>query len=332
MSIARVPTLSLTLLTLLVTTSLGTACGDKDTPTDDTGAPDGGATDGGATDDTGTTPVEPVWTSVSIETSASITGVYAAAATEAWITMSGGDVRLYQGASWTNLDVEVDDEDLNGLWGSGSGAAATVVAVGDAGHIAQWGSAGWDVEDLGTANFESVDGPSSSDLVAVGWGGLYSNASGDWAYQNIDGNPRFNHVWYEGDVGAAVGEEGVLAIYSGGEWTVTQEEARRNFYGVSGTGVNDIYAVGEGGVVLRWDGSAWTDVSPGTGKSVWAVWAANASNVYIVGNGGLAMVRSNGEWVDLPTGTDKNLYAVHGTGVSDVWAVGGFGVALRYQP
>lgn len=332
MSIAHRPVLTLTLASLLAASPLGLGCGDKDPVPDDTASPDGGATDGGATDDTGTTPEVPVWTSVSIETSASITGVYAAAANEAWISMSNGQVRLYQGASWTDLDVDVDDEPVNGIWGSGSGNGATVVAVGDAGHIAQWDATGWEVEDLGTANFESVDGPSSSDLFAVGWGGLYANTGGTWAYQNLPESPRFNHVWYEGEVAAAVGEEGILAIYSGGEWNVTQEKERRSFYGVSGTGFNDIYAVGEGGVVLRWDGASWTDISPGTGKSVWAVWAANSSNVYIVGNGGLAMVRSNGEWLNLPTGTDKNLYAVHGTGVSDVWAVGGFGVALRYQP
>ena len=318
-------------LALLAASLLGLACGDKDTGTDDTGATtDGGTTDGGTTD--GGTTVEPVWTSVSIETSASITGVYAAGADEAWITMSGGQTRLFQAASWTTLTLDVDDEDLNGIWGSGSSTSATVVAVGDAGYIAEWSTAGWDLTDVGTANFEAVDGPSSTDLFAVGWGGLYSNASGTWTYVAISGNPRFNHVWYDGDVAAAVGEEGVLAIYSGGEWTVIQEEARRSFYGVSGTGVNDIYAVGEEGVVLRWDGTTWTDISPDTGKSVWAVWAANSENVYIVGNGGLAMVRTGGDWVDLPTGTDKNLYAVDGTGVNDVWAVGGFGAALRYQP
>lgn len=320
----------LTAALLLASAVTITACGDKDTGTDDSGT---STADGGtATDDTGNTSVTPVWSAVSIETSQSISGIYAAGEDEAWITMSDGQTRLWQTGSWNSLSIDVEDEDLNGIWGTGSGSGATVVAVGDAGYIAQWGAAGWEIDDVGNANFESIDGAASSDLFAVGWGGLYSNASGEWVFVTLEGSPRLNHVWYDGETGAAVGEEGALAIYSNGEWTVTEDDQERSFYGVSGTGVNDIYAVGEAGVVLRWDGTAWADISPGTSKSLWAVWAANSENVYAVGNGGLALQRTGGDWVELPTGIDKNLYAVHGTGINDVWAVGGFGVALRYQP
>lgn len=317
-----------TLLPLAVLVPLAIGCGDKD-PTDDTGQPttDGGTEDGGTETDP-----DPVWTEVSIETSQSITGIYAAGADEAWITMTDGQTKIWQTGSWSTLSIDVDDEDLNGIWGTGSGSGATVVAVGDAGYIAEWGASGWDLSDVGTANFEAVDGASSSALFAAGWGGLYDNSSGDWTYVNIAGNPRFNHVWYDGVTAAAVGEDGVLAVYTGGEWTVTQEDERRSLYGVSGTGINDIYAVGEAGTVLHYNGTVWEDFSPETGKSIWAVWAANTENVYVVGNGGLALLRTGGEWVELPTGAESNLYAVHGTGVNDVWAVGGQGLALRYQP
>jgi len=325
--------LTWTLLPLATAALLATACGNK--TTDDTATTDTGT--GTVTDDTGTTVVVPVWTDASIETAASITGIYAAGADEAWITMSGGQTRLWQAGSWSTLSLDVDDQDLNGIWGSGSSSSATVVAVGDSGYIATWGSGGWDLTDVGTANFESVDGPSSSDLLAVGWGGIYQNESGEWVFDVNSSGQQINHVWYDGATAAAVGQDGVLGIRTTGskgkgKWEWTQDKDRRSFYGVSGTASDDIYAVGEGGVVLHWDGGAWSDISPTGGKSIWAVWAANADNVYIVGNSGLAMVRTAGAWTDLPTGATSNLYTVHGTGVSDVWAAGGQGLVLRYQP
>jgi len=308
---------------------LAPGCGTKGTTTDDTGTPHDTA---GDTGDTGNTTVVPVWTAVSLQTSASVTGIYASGQDEAWITLSGGTAELYQGSTWNDLHADVGGEDLNGVWGAGTGTGATVVAVGNAGYIAAWGSSGWDITDVGTPNFEAIDGASKKDLFAVGWGGMYSNASGDWTYVNIAGNPRFNDIWYNGDVGAVVGEEGLLGLYLNGEWSFTQEDQRRPLYAVSGTGANDIYAVGEAGLVLHWNGKTWEDISPPTAKSIWGVWAATSSAVFVVGNSGLAMERSNGTWTALPTGTDKNLTAVHGTGVNDVWAVGGFGTVLRYQP
>ncbi len=318
----------------LLTLGLALGCSDKDNNGDDTSGTDQG-TDGGSEDsgDTGGGPVTPVWTNFSVETSSSITGVYAASTDEVWVSMSAGKVQLFQTGSWNSLNVDVDDEDLNGIWGSGSGSGATVVAVGDAGNIATWSGAGWDLTDVGTANFEAVDGSARTDLLAVGWGGLYTNASGSWAYYDFEGaDPRFNHVWYDGSAGAAVGEDGALARLVNGEWTLEQDEERRAFYGVSGTGANDIYAVGEEGIILHWNGTEWEDVSASTRQSLWGVWAATSNAVFVVGNAGTALIRDSGTWRELPTGINTNLYAVHGTSVSDVWAVGGFGTAMRYQP
>lgn len=313
------------------------ACGDKDEQDDTSSQP----TDGGSSsDDTGDTGIDdtPVWTEYSVESSRSVTGVYAANAQEVWVSMSDGGAMLFQSGSWNELTVSEEGsndphgEDVNGVWGSGAGTGATVVMVADAGNISTWTGSGFDTVDVGTANFESVDGQASNDLFAVGWGGLYSNVSGEWSYIDLPGDPAFNHVWYDGTSGAAVGEQGVLARYVGGEWIIDEDEEGRSFYGVSGTGANDIYAVGQGGVILHWNGTAWEDYSTTTKQSLWAVWAATSENVFVVGNAGTALVRKNGLWTKLPTGVNTNLYAIHGTGTNDVWAVGGFGTVLRYQP
>ena len=59
-------------------------------------------------------------------------------------------------------------------------------------------------EDLGTPNFESVAGSSRTDLLAVGWGGVYRSSIEGWAYEAIDGNPRLNHIWYNGSQAVGV--------------------------------------------------------------------------------------------------------------------------------
>lgn len=312
------------------------ACSDKDGDTDTSGS----NTDGGGDDDTGDTGVDdtPVWTEYSFASSSGVTGLYAANAEEVWISMTDGQAMLLQAGSWNSLNVpeegstEPHGQDINGIWGTGAGTAASVVLVGDAGNISSWAGSGFNTEDIGTANLEAVDGQASNDLMAVGWGGLYRNQSGDWLYEDLQGDPRFNHVWYDGTNGAAVGEEGALARYVGGEWIIEEDEEARAFYGVSGTGAGNIYAVGEGGVILHWNGTEWEDLSGFTNQSLWAVWAATADDVFVVGNAGTAYVRKGGLFQKLPTGVNTNLYAVNGTGTNDVWAVGGFGTVLRYQP
>lgn len=307
-------------------------CGDKDAGGDssagDGGSADGGSDDGGSGDTSATE--EPVWTEDGIETSATLTGVYASG-DGLYVVADEGRSWARSAGAWASLTVDVDGADLNGLWGSGTGASLSMVGVGDAGNIISWVGGGWQAEDVGTANFESVHGADASLLMAVGWGGLYSNGQGEWAYEAISGSPRFNHVWYNGAAAFAVGEEGVIGSWTqGGEWTVTQTKDRRALYGVAAVSASNAYAVGEKGTVLRWDGATWNEEDLGTSSSFWAVYAASASAVFIVGSNGAAYKYDGAAWTKLPTGVDNNLYAVHGSSATSVWAVGNRGIALQY--
>jgi len=274
---------------------------------------------------------ESVWDDLTLETSESLFGAYASGA-GFYVTGTGGVSAIRSQGEWTLFDIDVDDEDLNSLWGQGAGTAIEMVTVGDAGNVGTWTTDTWVVEDVGTPNFEGVSGISSQDLFAVGWAGVYTNRTGEWVYESISGNPRFNAVWYDGNFAIAVGEEGIIGFFDGQTWTLDDEITSSTLYSVHGTSPNNIWVVGESGTILHFDGTGWTESDVGTSVSFWGVFVPSSDEVFAVGNNGTALHYSSGAWTDLPTGIDNNLYAVTVSSGGSVWAVGNRGATLRLIP
>jgi hypothetical protein len=206
-----------------------------------------------------------------------------------------------------------------------------MVAVGDAGFVTDWVAGSWSTEDLGTPNFESVAGSSRTDLLAVGWGGVYRSSVDGWTYEAIEGNPRLNHIWYNGSQAVGVGDEGTIAVYTPTGWTVYQDSSRKRLYGITSTPNGELIAVGEEGTVLHGVGGVWEARDAGTDVSLWAVEAYDAYNVIAVGNNGVALHYDGAEWTPLPTGVENNLYGVSISTTGTAWAVGNRGATLRIQ-
>ncbi len=268
------------------------------------------------------------WEDLRLQSSASLTeafasggGLYAAA--------EDGQVYLRAEGAWTPINLDTNDA-LNGIWGRVDGASARVVAVGDSGAIASFDGTAWAAANtLGSVNLESVAGLSEDSLIAVGWGGAFELVGGAWEVQTIPETPQLNHVWTDGTVVVAVGQEGAISTRRGGTWTTTTHESRKALYGVSGTGPNDLWAVGEDGLLLHFDGGAWTEVPTGTTSSLWAVLARSPSEVIVVGSSGVAFRTDGVDIVDLPTGVNNNLYGLSVSIANVVWAVGSQGMTLR---
>lgn len=314
------------LLSLLPLSAL-LACSDKSSTTDDSGDSTPVDSDSGA-DDT-SVDVTPVWTDVRVETSSTITGAYASGA-GFYVVSQGGHSWVRSEGSWTVIPVDTDDEDLNDVWGAGVDDSLEMVTVGDVGIIGTWVSSAWSLEDIGTANLEAIDGVSSSDLIAVGWGGIFRNVSGTWEFVNSATERRFNDVWYDGTVAMGVGEDGDWAFYDGAGWDSDAISSRVSLYGVSGTSASNVWAVGAEGLVIHWTGTAWEEVERPTTASLWGV-LATESLTYVVGSNGEAYSWDGTEWTSLPTGVDNILYRVTGAGNGVVWAVGNRGMVLQLQ-
>jgi len=256
------------------------------------------------------------------------------------VVTTEGQTWRYTAGAWTNLPLDIDEEDLNGIWGEGGTDNLKMVGVGAAGIIIEWNGSTWEQTQESTALFQAVDGSNANDLIAVGGAGPWRNVSGTWTGDPELGHEKFADVWYDGTTALAVGDNGKIAWLIDGEWTLDEVPVDTDLYSVSGVDFNEIWVAGAQGTLLKWNGTAWQTIelkASGDDRvskaNMWAVWAPSASSesvAFVVGANGEAY-KVTGTTVDaLPTGIDNILYSVTGTNETNVWATGGRGVALHY--
>jgi len=269
-----------------------------------------------------------VWEDVRHATSVNFSGAYANDE-GLYVVTTEGQTWSYTASSWTNIPLDVDEEDLNGLWGTGSGDSKKMVGVGGNGVIINWDGNGWDVTENGASNFTAVDGPSIDQLIAVGGSGAWSNAGGTWTPLTSAGY-KFNDVWYDGTTGVAVGDNGLVGTYLEGEWTFEDSVTDAHLYGVSATHSTDVWAVGQNGTVLHWNGTEWQQLDIDTQANLWSVWCTAGNIAYAVGANGEAYKIEDFSAEPIPTGVSNVLYDITGSSVGNLWAVGSRGLTLRF--
>ncbi len=300
------------------------ACGDdpiiKDTG--ETGEPE--------TVDTDEDEPEPVWEETKAETSDTFNGVYASGRGVYTVANDGMLWNYKSSTGWTEEELDVEEEELNGIWGQGADDTLVWVAVGNAGKVAHYAGGAVSVTDLGTSSSEAVGGSTADGLIAVGWGAAYSWDGAEWTYEALPNHEQLWDVWVSGTSAIGVGEEGSIVRREGGAWVVMESPTDESLYGVDGAAGNDLWAVGQDGTLLHFDGTSWVSQEPFTDQTLWSVYAPSSSAVYAVGNNGTAHFYDGAGWTSLPTGADENLYDVHGSSVTDCWAVGNRGTALHY--
>ena len=150
----------------------------------------------------------PVWDDNRHATSVNFMSAYSTG-TDLYVVTTEGQTWHYDGGDWSNIATSVDEVDLTGLWGSGSGATLKMFAVGHEGQILEWELDQWTYTDVGSAAFAAIDGASATDLIAVGGAGAWTNRSGDWEAMT-NAQHKFNDVWYDGTFSLAVGDDGSL--------------------------------------------------------------------------------------------------------------------------
>jgi hypothetical protein len=307
------------ILLSMLTLALFTACEDKPITVDDTDTTGDTDTD---TEDSGDTELEVVWQSVRAETADTFNGVYASGRGVYAVSSEAGLWVYTSSTGWSREELEVEEEDLNAIWGQGQNETLRYTAVGNAGWVVQHADS--------EANFEAVGATNPDFIVAVGWGGVYTWSGLDWVYETLPSNERLNDVWVAGTSAIAVGEEGAIVRREAGGWVPMTSPTDEALYGIGGAADNNLWAVGQDGLVLHFDGTTWTEQESFTSQSLWAVYAPQANSVYVVGNNGTAFKYDGQAWRQLLTGIEENLYAVHGSGATDCWAVGNRGTALHY--
>ena len=110
-----------------------------------------------------------VWSSFSVVTIQTLSGVWGSSDTDIWVPVNccgiGGNILHYDGTFWTKLS-SAATEYLTGVCGS---SASDVCAVGWNGTILHYNGTSWSSVSSGTVqNLNSVWGTSASDVWAVG--------------------------------------------------------------------------------------------------------------------------------------------------------------------
>lgn len=250
--------------------------------------------------DTADTSVPPVldWESRSLGDVGVVSDVFAVSATEAY-AVSGPRVLRYNGRGWATYG-EPGPAALYGVWADES----VVIVVGSGGAVARRarGAARWEVEATGVeADLHGVYARSPDDLWAAGddativhWdGSAWSEA---FSLDGIDLRSLFI-------VAGSVGEDGVLAVGTGGQLVSYQAGVWFPQQIASGSAVmNDIFGV-DGTLFAVGTEATLTMKEPGRG---WQLQTTNDTR-------------------------DRDLTAIVGRSADDVVAFGAGGVVIRYK-
>jgi len=312
-----------------------TACTGEPDPVDDSD------TDSDTDTDTGDD-VESVWKDMSIGTSSTLNAVYSGG-TGAWVFGAEGSAWRVASGTHSTLSTTISEE-LRGIWGAGDGSSANLVIVGNGGTILNYTeSTGFDLHDVGTANFTDVDGV-VNDLTAVSLAGVYRFQGVEWSFEASASSNSLNSVFVSGTDAWAVGDKGTVVKRTESGWSKIEVPTSADLFGIDGAGDGTLWVVGEGGKVLHYNASGeWNVIESGVSVNLWAVWVSPDGVPVVVGNNGVAMMWdatyqpedadtdvSPGAFIEHPTGVTSNLYSVHGTSSTNIWASGNRGQVLKY--
>lgn len=174
--------------------------------------------------------------------------------------------------------------------------------------------------------------------VGLGGAVLRSEGGGIWEPVEVPTRADLESVWVResGEVWLA-GGGAVLRRAAAGPWVPAADGLGTWTHAVGGR-ADEVWAIGEEGMVARWTGVRWKTMPSGTTLPLRAVWASGRDRTFAVGGqeasgAGAArggVLRFDGRRWSMATTTDVALLGVHGTD-GEVWAVGEKGTVLRFD-
>jgi len=134
-----------------------------------------------------------------------------------------------------------------------------------------------------------------------------------------------------GNVGFAVGLNGRILKYNGGNWTQDASPTTQNLTSIFVTSASEAWAVGAAGVILKWNGSSWSTVSSPTGTQLNSISMidTNADGLanygWAVGNSGVAIIYNGTNWSSQNIGGGVTYKGVAVPNSNEAWVVGASG-------
>jgi len=118
-------------------------------------------------------------------------------------------------------------------------------------------------------------------------------------------------VWFDGNVGFAVGRKGTVVRYENGAWRALNSGTTSWLRGVWGRRADDVYAVGRSGTVIHWDGKSWSHVDVNVRGADWLMGVhGDDDDVVIVGGSGAVLRFDGKQWSAEDSGVAATLRSV----------------------
>jgi hypothetical protein len=301
----------------------------------------GGSAPGGTGGTSGSGPIYG-WTEATHDASYDIQALWGSGPNEVWAAAGGGDVlggagqlHLFDGAAW-DLFYAMATPGFTDIWGVSGGSSVFIVGRG-----AQF----YELTETEIVTIENGDGTvpnlgvwgSARDAVWVAsnstsnplrfWDGTRFASDQRYRSPNLAGATA---VWGSSasDVWAA-DMDGSILHFDGTAWTQVYQVAGAVFYGIDGSGPNDVWAVGPRHL-LHFDGQSWTQEADGAGMALNDVWVAAPNDVWLVGDTGRILRGGTNGFTAVESGRTESLFTIWGSSPTDIWAGGEGGVLIHY--
>lgn len=226
------------------------------------------------------------------------------------------------------------DSELAGgrLYGIHVAPDGVALAVGTGGLAYERRGGTWRTLTIPTpASLFAVDGPSSSDRIAVGDSGtIMQEVAGTWTREPIVPGALLRSVWYDGTHALAVGSGGIAMVRENGTWRSVATGTGKFLRQIDGNRWTRLFVVGDSGTVMIWNGQNFANVTVPTSNTLRGVHVVTDRDVWLVGDLG-TIIRGDGTaWTRLFPPTLNDIRGVRQLG-ERTYIVGEFGQAFRFE-
>jgi hypothetical protein len=181
-----------------------------------------------------------------------------------------------------------------------------------------------------TSHLRGVWGSSSSDVFAVGGGGIILHYSAAAAQAEL-ANVQTAVVALMADVGLGTLPNPVTAATNDMTAFPDPDYSLYPDYLLESTTMGTYTCDADGTVTQVTAGDDWNSMTSGATHPLYAVWGSSSSDVFAVGDYGTILHYDGSSWSPMTSGTTSHLRGVWGSSSSDVFFVGGGGIILHYS-
>lgn len=250
-------------------------------------------------------------------------GIFTLPSGKTWLVCDGGEIYEWTGTQWDRHPSPV----ITSLYAVWAPSETEAWAAGAKGVVLRFKDGVWaQVESFTSTDLLAISGLATAagepDVWILGNDVARRWEGGKLQTVQFSGNASVARVTESGTW--AGGDVGLLAKWTGTEWSRVEPAYGRAPRWVHGTSETDVWIAGDQGLLRHFDGTQWTDEGPTASSTFTRVFAHPSGEVWVTGTGGVLRKRATGQqaWQEPARATAKNLSGLWVAGPDEAWAVG----------